>query len=304
MLLSVERPCSIGRTTVAKSSSRSTRSAASRRRRCRSAHGDADVGLVQRGAVVDPVARHRHDVALAASAAAMRSSSSGRHPSDNEPSRSSSSASRSSSVGNSRRSALMFVRAATRLRRDGRACRWSAVAVIASDPAAPGAPAIASATRPAAGPQGDQAQQSSRSRPSPGRVVRVGASSAPRNCGNRHPALANRSTTERHLRVRATPKHGVGSSLHRQRVARQYRHAPSPRVEWEALRRHRDLNRPESTLASTIAASIGSPTASPTSRRPLPHRPAGRAEEAEASNSDGRVPSSSEVPRPRSSRCG
>ena len=64
-LRNVARPCSMPATIVEKWSSRA------RGRRLPGdvgaglTHGDADVGLVQRRAVVDPIAGHRHDVTTA-----------------------------------------------------------------------------------------------------------------------------------------------------------------------------------------------------------------------------------------------
>jgi hypothetical protein len=63
-LENVARPCSTAATMVAKSSSRSTRSAASRATSVpERPDADADVGGVQGGAVVDAVAGHGDDVA-------------------------------------------------------------------------------------------------------------------------------------------------------------------------------------------------------------------------------------------------
>ena len=62
-MANVARPCSTAATIVAKLSSSSTRSAASARHVAAARpHGDADVGLAQRGAVVDAVAGHRDHV--------------------------------------------------------------------------------------------------------------------------------------------------------------------------------------------------------------------------------------------------
>ena len=64
MFAKIARPSSTAATIVAKLSSASTMSAASFDTSVPGdAHRDADVGLLQRGRVVDAVARHGHDVA-------------------------------------------------------------------------------------------------------------------------------------------------------------------------------------------------------------------------------------------------
>ena len=85
MLTKVARPCSMPATMVAKWSSSSTRSAASRATSVPDpAHGDADVGLVQRRAVVDAVAGHGHDVTAGPQRPGDPQLVLGRHPGDDD----------------------------------------------------------------------------------------------------------------------------------------------------------------------------------------------------------------------------
>ena len=283
----------------------------------RSAHGDADVGLLERRAVVDPVAGHRHDVARrlqgagdaqlvlratpgprrcrrgrAGRAERVRRRRAGRRPTRTGPS--------------GRRSPPRAAIAAA-------VCGWSPVTMATLMPGVRGTAAIAAATSGAGGPRGRPA------RAAPGRSSATSALAGsgltvgePAGGHREHPQPPGREVVERPLGRRASSaaaRHrgstASGAPLTRTRPPspadiRRRRGSNGKRRSSAARGRAPAASAPSRRANASMAASIGSPWATQPSvaldgpprraraRRPRPRR-----------SRDG---SGSRGPRPRARR--
>ena len=180
MLANVARPCSTAATIVAKSSSRSTRSAASRATSVPLRPMATPMSASLQGrAVVDAVAGHRDDVAAACSARAMRSLSSGATRADHDRRRGRACApSTASSAGRSvpsRTSLLGAERGRPRAAMARAVAGWSPVIMATRMPARPARGERVGGLRREAGPRSPSRPRSSRSRSTSSAVASASA---------------------------------------------------------------------------------------------------------------------------------